>query len=155
MLKGLIGYLYAENTVVMDKSDIRNASDEDFRPVRLFIDEKHNEECLNGCIKCVVTMNTSEPLPRRETLDYLEGKTMPKNEDIILAGHGSELCYNKLNEKVPELFLALVHVRYQRASYAALIAENGDKISADRLLPSYLRLPQAERELKAKQKSRA
>ena len=27
-------------------------------------------------------MNTSEPLPRRETLDYLEGKTMPKNEDI-------------------------------------------------------------------------
>ena len=49
---------------------------------RLFIDEKHNEECLNGCIKCVVTMNTSEPLPRRETLDYLEGKAMPKNEDI-------------------------------------------------------------------------
>lgn len=41
MVKGLIGYLYAENTVVMDKSDIRNASDEDFRPVRLFIDEKH------------------------------------------------------------------------------------------------------------------
>ncbi|MFY9100127.1 DUF1998 domain-containing protein [Aliarcobacter cryaerophilus] len=49
---------------------------------RLFIDEKHNEECLNGCIKCVVTMNTSEPLPRRETLDYLECRTMPKNEDI-------------------------------------------------------------------------
>jgi len=49
---------------------------------RLFIDENHNEECLSGCIKCVVTMNTSEPLPRRETLDYLEGKTVPKNEDI-------------------------------------------------------------------------
>ena len=49
---------------------------------RLFIDEKHNEECLNGCIKCVVTMDTSEPLPRRETLDYLECRTMPKNEDI-------------------------------------------------------------------------
>jgi len=41
---------------------------------RLFVDEKHNDECLNGCIKCVVTMNTSEPLPRKETLDYLEGK---------------------------------------------------------------------------------
>ncbi len=26
-------------------------------------------------------MNTSEPLPRRETLDYLDGKTMPKDED--------------------------------------------------------------------------
>jgi len=48
---------------------------------RLFIDEKHNEECLNGCIKCVVTMNTNEPLPRKETLDYLVGK----NNDIISA----------------------------------------------------------------------
>ncbi|MDX4039633.1 hypothetical protein [Aliarcobacter skirrowii] len=27
-------------------------------------------------------MNRSEPLPRRETLDCLEGKTMPKDEDI-------------------------------------------------------------------------
>lgn len=49
---------------------------------RLFIDEKHNEECLNGCIKCVVTMNTSEPLPRKETLDYLEGKVISKEETI-------------------------------------------------------------------------
>lgn len=47
---------------------------------RLFIDEKHNEECLNGCIKCVVTMNTSEPLPRRETLDYLKDKGVSKQE---------------------------------------------------------------------------
>jgi hypothetical protein len=49
---------------------------------RLFINEKHNEECLNGCIKCVVTMNTSEPLPRKETLDYLEGKVVQKEDDI-------------------------------------------------------------------------
>ncbi len=27
-------------------------------------------------------MNRSEPLPRRETLDYLECRTMPKDEDI-------------------------------------------------------------------------
>jgi len=40
---------------------------------RLWIDEKHNEECLNGCIKCITTMNTNEPLPRKATLDYLNG----------------------------------------------------------------------------------
>ena len=40
---------------------------------RLWIDDKHNEECLNGCIKCIITMNTNEPLPRRATLDYLNG----------------------------------------------------------------------------------
>ena len=46
---------------------------------RLYINERHNEECINGCIKCVVTMNTSEPLPRKETLDYLEGKVIKHN----------------------------------------------------------------------------
>lgn len=49
---------------------------------RLYINREHNEECLNGCIKCVVTMNTSEPLPRKETLDYLEGKLIFKGESI-------------------------------------------------------------------------
>lgn len=43
---------------------------------RLYIDKEHNEECINGCIKCVVTMNTSEPLPRKETLDYLNNRIM-------------------------------------------------------------------------------
>ena len=49
---------------------------------RLYIDKKHNDECLHGCIKCVVTMNTNEPLPRKETLDYLEGKITQKEKYI-------------------------------------------------------------------------
>ena len=54
---------------------------------RLYISEKHDEECLNGCIKCIITMNTSEPLPRRATLDYLNGdgyiyKTIQKEQVI-------------------------------------------------------------------------
>lgn len=44
MTKALMGYLYKENTVVIDKCDIKNAKDEDFRPVRVFIDEKYIEE---------------------------------------------------------------------------------------------------------------
>jgi DEAD/DEAH box helicase domain-containing protein len=49
---------------------------------RLFINEKHNKECINGCIKCVVTMNTNRPLPRKETLDYLEGKISNNNTNV-------------------------------------------------------------------------
>jgi hypothetical protein len=49
---------------------------------RLYINEKHNKECLNGCIQCIVTMNTSEPLPRRETLEYLEGKVFTDAQSI-------------------------------------------------------------------------
>ena len=54
---------------------------------RLYISKKHDEECLNGCIKCIITMNTSEPLPRKATLDYLNGekyinKTVKKEQVI-------------------------------------------------------------------------
>lgn len=48
--------------------------------LRLYINEKHDNECLNGCIQCVVTMNTSEPLPRKETLQYLNGACVPQKE---------------------------------------------------------------------------
>ncbi|MDD4950712.1 DEAD/DEAH box helicase [Sulfuricurvum sp.] len=47
---------------------------------RLFIDQKHDDECLHGCIKCIVTMNTNEPLPRKETLQYLENKDLVNNK---------------------------------------------------------------------------
>ena len=47
MTKALMGYLYNENTVVIDKSDMKNAKDEDFRPVRLFINEKHIKEWVD------------------------------------------------------------------------------------------------------------
>jgi hypothetical protein len=41
---------------------------------RLYIDKEHNEKCISGCIKCVLTMNTNKPLPRKKTLDYLDKK---------------------------------------------------------------------------------
>ncbi len=44
--------------------------------MRLYIDEQHDNECLYGCIKCVVTMNTENPLPRKETLAYLNGEML-------------------------------------------------------------------------------
>ena len=42
MIRGFMGYLYRENTVVMEKSDIKNnPPEENFRPVRVLIDEKY------------------------------------------------------------------------------------------------------------------
>ena len=39
MIKGMIGYLYQGTTVVLNKSDIRNAKNEDFTKIRIFINE--------------------------------------------------------------------------------------------------------------------
>jgi len=41
---------------------------------RLHVNDKHNEECINGCIKCIVTLNTNKILPRKEAYNYLIGE---------------------------------------------------------------------------------
>ncbi len=71
-------------------------------------------------------------------------------ETIYLVGRGNEMCYNKIKNEVLSVKLAPPHNCCQRASFVALVADEYEKITAHELLPSYLRLPQAERELKAK-----
>ncbi|MEE1352422.1 MAG: tRNA (adenosine(37)-N6)-threonylcarbamoyltransferase complex dimerization subunit type 1 TsaB [Acutalibacteraceae bacterium] len=81
-----------------------------------------------------------------------------RNDDIVLVGDGAELCYNTLCPKLPGLVLAPPQLRYQNAVSVALCAaqklENGfSPISSEKLLPVYLRAPQAERELKRRNQS--
>lgn len=73
---------------------------------------------------------------------------------VILVGDGCEICYDSLKDVVPNLSIAPPAVRYQNAVGTALVAERryaaGKTITASDLLPLYLRLPQAERELNAR-----
>ena len=95
-------------------------------------------------------------LTEDEAIAIADLKERLKNEkkDILLVGDGSELCYTKLSN-LPTVRLAPPHLRYQTAvgvAYeAALMAEREALTDADKLLPFYLRLPQAERELRKKQ----
>ncbi|MBE6729551.1 MAG: tRNA (adenosine(37)-N6)-threonylcarbamoyltransferase complex dimerization subunit type 1 TsaB [Ruminococcaceae bacterium] len=72
---------------------------------------------------------------------------------IIIAGDGAEMFYPKVMSKknVSKAHASLV---FQNAVGVALAATEkynlGDTVSAEKLLPVYLRLPQAERELKNK-----
>ena len=87
-------------------------------------------------------------LPIAELLE--ECKTF--TEKIYLVGDGAELCYKTFAAIRAELLLP--QLRFQRASGVAMAAqemvENGQAVTPDALMPIYLRLPQAERELKAK-----
>lgn len=73
---------------------------------------------------------------------------------IILVGDGASLCYSKMNGLVDGLDIAPENVRYQRASSTGFAAqkliENGEVLTPSQLMPKYLRLPQAQRELLAK-----
>lgn len=79
-----------------------------------------------------------------------------KNADCeaVLIGDGAALCYERLKDVVPNITLADEDIRFVHASYIGKIAErkikNGETVKSENLVPFYLRLPQAERELNNK-----
>ena len=77
--------------------------------------------------------------------------------DLLLVGDGAELCYAEMKEALPSIRLSPLPLRIQSAAGVAMLAmqkiEKGETVSGDALMPSYLRLPQAERELRKKQET--
>lgn len=76
-------------------------------------------------------------------------KNFEKNK--ILVGDGAELCYNEMKDNFNDIQLAGENIRFQRASGTCLCANTKNNyVNANELVPEYLRLSQAERELKNK-----
>ncbi|MDD2362478.1 MAG: tRNA (adenosine(37)-N6)-threonylcarbamoyltransferase complex dimerization subunit type 1 TsaB [Oscillospiraceae bacterium] len=71
---------------------------------------------------------------------------------VLLIGDGAELCYNTFKQILSEVFIAPLHLRYQSAVGVTLEAAvmQEQAVSSEKLMPIYLRMPQAERELKRK-----
>ncbi len=89
------------------------------------------------------------------SLDSLRDILNNYNEKIILIGDGADISYKYLSNDLPHISVASPLIKYQRASSVAFLASerlnNNDNIKTpDELVPSYLRLSQAERELKKK-----
>lgn len=87
---------------------------------------------------------------RAISLEDLEKELKNTEKDIFLVGDGAVLCYNTLNDFGPRLHLLPEQRRQQRASGVALAALRAIAAGASgdgaALVPSYLRLSQAERE---------
>lgn len=84
------------------------------------------------------------------SIDELCKELSVYDEKIYLAGDGAEICMKSFGEKLSNVHLSGENRRYQRAFGAALAGENNKEAFTDSALlaPVYLRLPQAERELK-------
>ena len=91
---------------------------------------------------------------RAIAVDELLAELGNYDEEIILVGDGAALVYDSAESD--RIRLAPESIRYQRASSAAAAAlelyKRGEVISPAALMPTYLRLSQAERERNAKQK---
>ena len=79
-------------------------------------------------------------------------KIFPEQK-IIICGDGADLFYKSVND-MPNVFVAPEVLKLQSAvgvgMYAYRNIDTISTVSPNNLLPTYLRLPQAERELKAK-----
>lgn len=94
------------------------------------------------------------------SIDELTERLKSQKKRIALIGDGANVCYNKMKGELNNVTIASAAIRYQSASSVALIAEDlileseDNKIKAEDLVPKYLRLSQAERELKKKQENK-
>lgn len=105
---------------------------------------------LFACGQVPVRLCEDRAIAISELAEELRGES----RRIILVGDGAELCYAGLHPSLPSVELAPPALRYQKASSVALCAHRlcaqGKLVSAEELVPSYLRLSQAERQLQQK-----
>lgn len=88
-----------------------------------------------------------------ELAEEIKILTQKREKAVIIAGDGAEVFYPFVKE-LDNVMISNSAKRYQNAVGVALEAEKafsrGETVSPNELLPVYLRLPQAERELKNK-----
>ncbi len=91
---------------------------------------------------------------RALSLEELSSELEYYDETVYLTGDGADICFKTFGENLENVVLPPVNIRYQHAygtaAAAMKMSEDNRLCSSDALMPVYLRLPQAERELKAK-----
>ena len=101
-----------------------------------------------SCRAGALSRLTEDAAMKITELPLLTGKNLP----VVFAGDGAKLCMDAIGEQIPGSRIAPAYHYYQQAACAALLAEekllHGEGIPSDALAPFYLRLPQAERELR-------
>lgn len=88
-------------------------------------------------------------------IDELGEELKQYDKKVVFIGDGSVLCYEKLHEIIQNCEVAYEKIRYVHGSSVGFVAEdkikNGEEpTDSANLVPFYLRLPQAERELNNK-----
>ena len=82
--------------------------------------------------------------------DELAARLSEYDGDIILVGDGAQLVKKAADEQGVNTRLAPDPLRFQTGYGVCLAAMNAERIAPEQLMPMYLKLPQAQRELMAK-----
>ncbi len=112
---------------------------------------------FNAIFKCSAD-GTVERLCEDRALSYEEIaeelNSKYSNENIVLVGDGAVVAQGLMADLVPNLKTAPPHLVYQQSNGVAMVAQRlikqGKSVTSQQLLPLYLSLPQAQRELQKK-----
>lgn len=85
------------------------------------------------------------------SLDDIKKRVCDEKNKIIFVGDGAELCYNYVGAN-KHVFIADENLRFTRASSVAMCYDENKIVKSESLIPSYLRLSQAQRNLKNNKK---
>ena len=117
--------------------------------------DARREQVYNALFYVNQGVLTRQTPDRAIALADLKNELKSMEKPVFLVGDGSFLCYNTLQEEVPNLILPPEWRMHQRAvgvGLAALAQEQPDDPAG--LTPNYLRLSQAERERNEKLKNK-
>lgn len=107
-------------------------------------------QVYNAIFSCEGGILTRLTEDRAISLEELTESLKNEKKPKIMVGDGAQLCYNTIGKTVSGCILAPEHIVMQRASGVALAARRllltGADFDGAALVPSYLRLSQAERE---------
>lgn len=130
---------------------------EDFKGIVCPLMDARRDQVYTALFKDGERLLEDSAMSTAELLEIL--KKFP-NEKVLLVGDGAQKGYDAFYQKDAERFiLCKPQFRYVRASSVGFLAEkqknNGiHAIPSQQLLPLYLRLPQAQRELNNKKKNK-
>ena len=101
----------------------------------------------------VTRLSEDEAISCKNLAENLKKVSQKRKKRVIIAGDGAEV-FARFAADVPFAEIASGKDRFQNAVSVAIAAapllEEGQTVTADELLPAYLRLPQAERERNAR-----
>lgn len=112
----------------------------------LFSVRKNNVERLSD--------DTAQPISELfDEICRISKLTEHKNRSIIVVGDGTDLFLDYCGGRLNDIFAAPPHLKYSTAAgvgLASILSSEAALLKPENLNPVYLRLPQAERELKSK-----
>jgi len=112
--------------------------------------DARREQVYNALFDCRDGILARRCDDRAVSIDELAEEISSIDSTVWLCGDGAQLCMDRLGKRCLNVRMVPESVRWQRGYGVVMASEGLPTVDAASLVPVYLRLPQAERELRAR-----